>query len=114
MRDLFIIRTIFVLRSVQSHSFYRRLLALAGWDARNAIDFWESRINAPVSQEMRRQAVQTQLPGVLPGALWVSQDGGVHSSSHPVDELRVQKLREEIHRWEVEKERALQKLASKP
>jgi hypothetical protein len=89
-----------------------RLLALAGWDARNAVDFWESRVNAPLSQEMRQHAVQTQLPGVLPGALWVSQDGGVHSSSHPVDELRVRKLREELERWEAERKVALQKRAS--
>jgi hypothetical protein len=88
------------------------LLALAGWDARAAVDFWESRMNAPVSQEMRQQAIQTQLPGVLPGALWVSQDGGVHSSSHPVGKVRVEELKAELERWAVEKERALRKRTS--
>ncbi|KAF8501879.1 hypothetical protein BU17DRAFT_78408 [Hysterangium stoloniferum] len=89
-----------------------RLLALAGWDPRAAVRFWESKVSVPLTEEMRKQAVQTQLPGVLPGALWVSQDGGVHSSSHPVDAVRVEKMREELERWHTEKRRYLAKMAA--
>lgn len=92
----------------------KRLLALAGWDARAAVDFWDSRGNTPLSQEMRPQATEKQLPGVWSGARWVLQDAGVRNSSHPMDKLRVKRLKMELERWEVERKRGLQKMGIDP
>ncbi|KAI0001423.1 hypothetical protein BJV74DRAFT_876706 [Russula compacta] len=61
-----------------------RLLAHAGFDPRKAVQFWENRdASAP--------AFTLKIVG----------------SGHPVNEVRVEKLREELDRWRTERERAL-------
>ncbi|KIJ52483.1 hypothetical protein M422DRAFT_26070 [Sphaerobolus stellatus SS14] len=81
-----------------------RLLALAGWDARSAIEYWENRIHNAINDENRSPGTKAPLPGVLPGALW---DGDI---SHPVYEMRVRRMKGEIERWQKEKICALEKL----
>jgi len=79
-------------------------LALAGWDARSAVEYWENRINA-AADDARASGTKMPLPGVLPGALW---DG---DNSHPVYEQRVKKMKEELERWQRERIKALRKMA---
>ncbi|GJJ08204.1 hypothetical protein Clacol_002412 [Clathrus columnatus] len=80
-----------------------RLLALAGWDPRAAVDFWETKLNSAA-----KDPNQTPVPGVLPGALWVSEDRD-ERSSHPIGEVRIRELRKELRKWQLEKERILSK-----
>lgn len=80
--------------------FFLRLLALAGWDPRLAIAYWESRLK-DVPERVRQEAAGGPIPGVMPGSMW---DG---EASHPVHGIRVKKMRKEIDRWEREKRRVL-------
>lgn len=76
-----------------------RLLAHAGFDPRRAVQFWEGRAETPQTaectpghaEEVQREESDTVLM-VLPRR-WIS-------SSHPVNIVRVQKLRQELERWE--------------
>ncbi|KAH9917033.1 peptidase family M48-domain-containing protein [Fomitopsis serialis] len=75
-----------------------RLLAHAGFDPRHAIHFWEGRNETPktaectpgLAEEMQR-AEETSLL-YLPRR-WIG-------SSHPINLVRVQRLRDELDRWE--------------
>ncbi|KAJ8455498.1 hypothetical protein ONZ45_g18930 [Pleurotus djamor] len=63
-----------------------RILAHAGYDARHAVRFWEERINVTMPEIM--------------------------GSTHPVNDIRVEKLRAELDRWETERQAALHRRAS--
>ncbi|KIJ14456.1 hypothetical protein PAXINDRAFT_156119 [Paxillus involutus ATCC 200175] len=80
-----------------------RLLAHAGFDARSAVAFWESRQNAPKSAECSTVA-QSHNPRT--GWTLVRQ---IMGSSHPVNEVRIEKLKSELVRWELEKRVSLRK-----
>ncbi|KIJ62885.1 hypothetical protein HYDPIDRAFT_176308 [Hydnomerulius pinastri MD-312] len=79
-----------------------RLLAHAGFDAREAVAFWESRQNAPKSAEC--SSAQSDNP-VTTWALARQ----IMGASHPVNEVRIEKLKSELVRWELEKRVALRK-----
>ncbi|KAI9455992.1 hypothetical protein F5148DRAFT_1324483 [Russula earlei] len=90
-----------------------RLLAHAGFDPRRAVQFWEGR--AEVSQvsecvasagsdrEQHREDQPQQSAFTL----------RIVGSAHPMNEVRVEKLREELDRWRTERERALAELRLK-
>ncbi|CAK5268510.1 unnamed protein product [Mycena citricolor] len=76
-----------------------RLLAHAGFDARQAVSFWENRCNAECSSSGSAKHDH-------PSSSFVHKITG---SGHPVNEVRVSKLREELVRWETERRAELHK-----
>jgi hypothetical protein len=87
-----------------------RLLAHAGFDPRRAVRFWEDRTellqasecvaSAAVGHPRRREDQQSRNTFAL----------RIVGSGHPVNEVRVEKLREELDRWRAERERVLAEL----
>jgi hypothetical protein len=88
-----------------------RLLAHAGFDPRRAVQFWEDRADgfqgsecvasAAFDQaEQRHRESQSQRAFTLM----------IMGSGHPVNGVRVEKLRGELGRWRAERERALTQL----
>jgi hypothetical protein len=83
---------------------YSRLLAHAGFDARHAVRFWESRQETERTAECtpgrasniieRREWERTSLP-----MRWMG-------SSHPMSVVRVARLKEELRRWEIQRDAA--------
>ncbi|KZT73703.1 hypothetical protein DAEQUDRAFT_721773 [Daedalea quercina L-15889] len=84
-----------------------RLLAHAGFDPRHAIYFWEGRGETPKTAECtpgraeERQREEDSALLALPRR-WIS-------SSHPMNVVRVQKLRQELDRWEEARRKAKEK-----
>ncbi|KAJ7494753.1 peptidase family M48-domain-containing protein [Mycena galericulata] len=74
-----------------------RLLAHAGYDARKAVTFWESRSKSECSSADRKE---------LPSSSFVHKITG---SKHPVNEVRVNSLKEELLRWETERRAELRR-----
>ncbi|KAJ6531815.1 hypothetical protein B0H19DRAFT_1188706 [Mycena capillaripes] len=76
-----------------------RLLAHAGYDARKAVTFWENRSNSPgeCSSAERKE---------IPSSYFVHNITG---SKHPVSEVRVNSLKEELLRWETERRAELRR-----
>lgn len=74
-----------------------RILAHAGFDARQAVAFWEHKQNAP-------QAAECSLTGrpETSNSSW-ALTRQIMGSSHPVNEVRIEKLKSELVRWELEK-----------
>jgi hypothetical protein len=82
----------------------RRLLAHAGFDARQAVRFWENRQATPKNAECsltraesfeQHESLQRRIMG----------------SGHPVNEVRVERLKSELTRWEKERREALSQLS---
>ena len=85
---------------------YRRLLAHAGYDARDAIKFWENRRDLELTECSTKKAEEKL----------AARDSLAHkimSSTHPMHEVRVKKLREELQRWEDKRRWVIQKLEAK-
>jgi len=86
-----------------------RLLAHAGFDPRRAVQFWEDRAEvfqgsecvASAAFDREHHESQSQQRAF---ALKIAGSG------HPVNEVRVEKLREELGRWRTERERVLTEL----
>ncbi|KAG6817688.1 hypothetical protein H0H87_005447 [Tephrocybe sp. NHM501043] len=75
-----------------------RLLAHAGFDARDAVKFWEVRTeNLAKCSNEKEPAPSSQEHLVRK----------IMSSTHPVNELRIKALRDEIARWETERQRVV-------
>lgn len=82
-----------------------RLLAHAGFDPRKAVQFWENRAEvfqgsecvASAAFDREHRENQSQRAFTL----------SIVGSGHPVNEDRVEKLREELDRWRAERERVL-------
>lgn len=74
-----------------------RILAHAGFDARQAVAFWEDMQNTPKGAECSL----TGRPEAS-GSSW-TLPRQIMSSSHPVNEVRIEKLKGELVRWELEK-----------
>ncbi|TFY83295.1 hypothetical protein EWM64_g725 [Hericium alpestre] len=81
-----------------------RLLAHAGFDARRAVDFWE-----------RKHSVDSELMECTPSTPRRTHSDSLAmrlvGSGHPVQDLRMQKLREELNRWREERTAARAALA---
>ncbi|KAH7911675.1 hypothetical protein BJ138DRAFT_1006101 [Hygrophoropsis aurantiaca] len=85
-----------------------RLLAHSGFDARQAVSFWESRQNTPKSADCS-STIHSESLNLESGWTLARR---IMGSSHPVNEVRVEKLKGELVRWELEKRVALHKLRS--
>ena len=82
----------------------RRLLAHAGFDPRDAVRFWEGRHETERTAECTpgravdvvrdREWERTSLP-----MRWMG-------SSHPMNVVRVERLKDELRRWELQREAA--------
>ncbi|KIK63095.1 hypothetical protein GYMLUDRAFT_41406 [Collybiopsis luxurians FD-317 M1] len=82
-----------------------RLLAHAGFDARDAISFWEQR-----ALSATECAHAELLDSATPGERLSSSEHlirRISGSGHPVNEVRVDKLKSELVRWETERRAAL-------
>lgn len=75
-----------------------RLLAHAGFDARDAVKFWENRSGAKV--ECSRHGSEHS-----DDAMQVARR--IMGETHPVSELRVISLKKELERWETVREKLL-------
>ncbi|KAH7884765.1 hypothetical protein F5I97DRAFT_1812353 [Phlebopus sp. FC_14] len=80
-----------------------RLLAHAGFDAREAVTFWENRQNTDKSAECSSKAHSD-----APATPWTLARR-IMGSTHPMNDVRVEKLKSELVRWELEKRVALRK-----
>uniref|UniRef100_A0A0W0EZN5 Peptidase M48 domain-containing protein n=1 Tax=Moniliophthora roreri TaxID=221103 RepID=A0A0W0EZN5_MONRR len=89
-----------------------RLLAHAGFDARDAISFWEQRASA-MTECAHAEAMEPGYPEEK-----LSKGEGlarrIMGSGHPVNEVRVEKLKSELVRWETERRAALLRLKNGP
>ncbi|KAF8442289.1 peptidase family M48-domain-containing protein [Boletus edulis BED1] len=80
-----------------------RLLAHAGFDARKAVEFWESRQDTP--QSANCSCAKPSEPDTRHAAR------PIMGASHPVNEVRIERLKSELVRWELEKRVAVQRRA---
>jgi len=76
-----------------------RILAHAGFDARHAVTFWEDMQDAPKGTEC---SLTRSPDSEASGSNW-ELARHVMGSSHPVNEVRIEKLKSELVRWELEK-----------
>ena len=67
------------------------MLAHAGFDARDAVKFWESRSGAEA--ECARHGTDQEHPGGVVARR-------IMGETHPVSELRINSLKKELERWE--------------
>ncbi|KAF4596584.1 Mitochondrial and Outer Membrane Metalloprotease [Pleurotus pulmonarius] len=83
-----------------------RLLAHAGFDARHAVRFWEKRSEFGKSEcgHADKDELASTGPRMLPRQIM--------GSSHPMNQVRVERLRSELDRWEAERRAALQNMGT--
>ena len=84
-----------------------RLLAHAGFDARDAVAFWERRHSSSKPSDCGSTIRPSESP-VLQEARSLAHR--ITGQRHPVDEVRVEKLKGELVRWELERRVALRRL----
>ncbi|KAH9002980.1 hypothetical protein EDB86DRAFT_2894337 [Lactarius hatsudake] len=88
-----------------------RLLAHAGFDPRSAVRFWEDRADDRQSLECFASAAfapeQSEEQARSTFAMKIMGSG------HPVNQVRVEKLRKELDRWRTERERVLTELRAR-
>ncbi|KAI6025072.1 hypothetical protein PISMIDRAFT_555475 [Pisolithus microcarpus 441] len=86
-----------------------RLLAHAGFDARQAVAFWEGRQHSTAAADCSSVGRSDS-----PDAGWTLAHR-IMGASHPVNGVRVERLKDELVRWELEKRVALrQQQVGKP
>ncbi|KAL1728521.1 hypothetical protein EV714DRAFT_252775 [Schizophyllum commune] len=83
-----------------------RLLAYAGFDARDAVRFWENRVSSQ-SLEHPPSAAQPALTDNVAVR-------NIMGQGHPVGSVRVDRLKDELLRWETERRAALLKARLQP
>ena len=83
-----------------------RLLAYAGFDARDAVRFWENRVSSQ-SLEYPPSAAQPALTDNVAVR-------NIMGQGHPVGSVRVDRLKDELLRWETERRAALLKARVQP
>ncbi|KAI0635815.1 peptidase family M48-domain-containing protein [Trametes polyzona] len=79
-----------------------RILAHAGFDPREAARFWESRQDSPKTAECSPARAEETAASAVSGDA-VSLPRRLMGETHPVQQVRVAKLREELSRWEAER-----------
>ncbi|KAI0264419.1 hypothetical protein BC834DRAFT_826391 [Gloeopeniophorella convolvens] len=87
-----------------------RLLAHAGFDPRQAVRFWEGRADTLQGSECVASASADREFHNDQGRSFPLR---IMGQAHPVNEVRVEKLREELSRWRVERERVLAELQAR-
>ncbi|KAJ3781773.1 hypothetical protein GGU10DRAFT_96191 [Lentinula aff. detonsa] len=89
-----------------------RLLAHAGFDAREAISFWEQRaLSATECAHAESIDPASSDEPISKGASLIRRIAG---TGHPVNEARVDKLKSELVRWETERRAALTRSRMSP
>jgi hypothetical protein len=88
-----------------------RLLAHAGFDPRSAVRFWEDRADD-------RQASECVASAAFDPEHRDEQERStfalrIMGKGHPVNQVRVEKLREELDRWRTEREHVLTELRTR-
>ena len=83
-----------------------RLLAHAGFDARDAVTFWEQRSGPAAECRRSGQPAPPNEPSKIARQIM--------GASHPVSELRVNSLKDELARWEVERQKTIVSSSSNP
>ena len=85
-----------------------RLLAHAGFDPRHAVRFWEGR------QECERTAECSPKKAVQKAEdqEWLKESTPMRwvGSSHPINIVRTDRLKEELQRWEEQREKTRRRL----
>ncbi|KAF9003970.1 hypothetical protein BDQ17DRAFT_1241618 [Cyathus striatus] len=94
-----------VKQEVEADVVSARLLAHAGFDARDTVTFWEQRSGQAAEcstpkAEIRPSGVTTRFHQVM----------SIMGASHPVNEVRIESLRDELARWERERRSALSRI----
>ncbi|KAI0833334.1 peptidase family M48-domain-containing protein [Trametes gibbosa] len=83
-----------------------RILAHAGFDPRDAARFWEARQDTPKTAECSpARAEATATTGSVVSEV-LALPRRLMGETHPVQQVRVAKLRAELERWEAEREAA--------
>lgn len=82
-----------------------RLLAHAGFDARDAVTFWEQR-SGPAAEYGKCGSL------AIPNEPAIARQ--IMGASHPMSELRVNSLKDELARWEIERQKAIVSSSSNP
>ncbi|EIW83758.1 hypothetical protein CONPUDRAFT_80361 [Coniophora puteana RWD-64-598 SS2] len=83
-----------------------RLLAHAGFDARDAVTFWERRHSNTKATDCGSTVRPPESPVIQEARTLAHRIVG---QRHPVDEVRVEKLKGELVRWELERRVALRR-----
>ncbi|KAI0049805.1 hypothetical protein FA95DRAFT_1677283 [Auriscalpium vulgare] len=81
-----------------------RLLAYAGFDPRLAMAFWEHRAMVPSTAECTPGSAIKQEKDKSTVAMKIMGSG------HPINEVRIEKLRDELARWRRERDRVVDEL----
>lgn len=79
---------------------WERILAHAGFDARNAITFWERRSEEDVECARVGKCQDEDDAQHL--------ERKISSAAHPIGQQRVRHLRDELYRWEQERRQAIE------
>lgn len=88
-----------------------RLMSLAGFDPKSALSFWEGRLddNGALDADLLGDCAYNKGPEGMAGSYWSPHSGSVTGSSagpsHPLGAERVRRLRDELGRWEMEREK---------
>ncbi|ETW83031.1 Metallo peptidase M48 [Heterobasidion irregulare TC 32-1] len=77
-----------------------RLLAHAGFDPRRAVQFWQNRSETPATAECSPTLAKEKEKTDKKHSMFPL---GIMGSGHPMNEVRVAKLRGEIERWQEER-----------
>lgn len=84
------------------------MLAHAGFDARDAVQFWEDQnTNAKIAEGSQTMSHEMAAKENQP------LHRAIMGINHPVNEVRIEKLKGELVRWEMEKRSALDRMRKK-
>ena len=83
---------------------HSRLLAHAGFDPREAVRFWEDRSHNAQTAECSPQRAEAFVAQEASSATTIARR--IMGETHPVHELRVEKLKSELERWEQKRQEA--------
>ena len=80
------------------------MLAHAGFDPREAVRFWEDRSHNAQTAECSPQRAEAFVAQEASSATTIARR--IMGETHPVHELRVEKLKSELERWEQKRQEA--------
>jgi predicted Zn-dependent protease len=85
-----------------------RLLAYAGFDARDAVRYWEKRVGESSKTEC---AVNRAEPVARDSASALTRN--ITGEGHPAADTRILRLREELQRWEEQRQERLEEIRAR-
>lgn len=97
-----------------------RILAHAGFDARETVSFWERRRDAVLTEcsparaaeharDLEESLVVSALEDGTNRSLGVRLARRIVGATHPAHEARLLRLKSELQRWEIERAKAIRK-----